>query len=797
MTRLVGQKRRMGGRFAAAAFVSVIIVGAARPAHAQDATWLANPGSGTFNTATNWNPAVVPTNTAIFGASNTTTILFQPFTTTSIGTLQFDPGAPGYTFATSPPLFTQIRITGAGIVNNSSNAPTFIVDNQANLFFQNASTAGNATLIVNGGGLIGFADSSTGGTARLVANAGGVFDISGLSTGGMTTGSIEGAGAFSLGSKELTVGNNNLSTTVSGTISGAGGSLVKEGRGTLTLTGNNTYTGPTTVNAGSLIVDGSIASSSLTTVTFGGLLGGTGTVGDVRIGVGGVFAPGASMTSGNLSFLPGSVFTVQANSQTATSVNVGGTALLSGLVFVNVSGTIFFPRVYPILNAGGLVIGQFENVIDNRPSFEAELIYTPHSVLLSLVFDPLAAVERPPAQQEGVGGGGTGGERVPIDLNQLRVALALINSFKATGQIPVEFGSIGTANDLSQLSGEIGTSVQQAAFNTMDRFINVLLDPSLGARGAPAAADGFAPAFASDTASTVYRKAPAVVQTDTAPRWSQWVSAYGALQRTGGDVAVGSHDTRNSIAGLAAGIDYRLSPDMLAGFGIGGSLNDFAVAGGLGSGTNDSFQAGAYVRRDFNQAYVAAALAYGFHEVTTDRSVTFAGFDALRAQFDAHSISGRAEAGYRIATPWMGIIPYTAGQFTTIFLPQYGEQRVGGGTDVFALTFPAKDVTAPRTELGLRGDTSFILADGIMTLRGRAAWAHNFDTSREAAAAFQVLPVSSFVVTGAAQDRDAALVSASAEVKWLNGFSAAATFDGEFSGNVQTYAGRGIIRYRW
>jgi len=57
---------------------------AATSAHAQDATWLLNPGSRTFNTATNWNPAVVPTNTAIFGASNTTLISFQPFTTTSI-----------------------------------------------------------------------------------------------------------------------------------------------------------------------------------------------------------------------------------------------------------------------------------------------------------------------------------------------------------------------------------------------------------------------------------------------------------------------------------------------------------------------------------------------------------------------------------------------------------------------------------------------------------------------------------------------------------------------------------------
>src|SRR5215472_9226374 len=122
---------------------------AATSAHAQDATWLLNPGSGSFNTATNWNPAVVPTNTAFFGASNTTSILFDPFVTTSIATLQFNPGAPAYTFATSSPLFTSISVTGAGIVNNSSNAPTFIVGNQANIFFRGASTAGNATIITS------------------------------------------------------------------------------------------------------------------------------------------------------------------------------------------------------------------------------------------------------------------------------------------------------------------------------------------------------------------------------------------------------------------------------------------------------------------------------------------------------------------------------------------------------------------------------------------------------------------------------------------------------------------------
>jgi outer membrane autotransporter protein len=245
-------------------------------AQAQDAMWSASPGSNSWNTASNWAPAVVPTGTAIFGASNTTSILFPPFTVTSIGTMQFNPGAPAYTFTTSAPLFTPIRITGLGIVNDSSNPPTFIVGNAADLIFLNASTAGNAIIITNVGGITAFEDSATGGTARFVTNAGGAFDITALSNGGMTAGSIEGAGSFALGSNRLAVGSNNLSTEVSGVISGAGGSLVKVGTGTLTLSGTNTYTGQTTITEGAINLTGSLLSP--VSVEPAGTLGSTGTV---------------------------------------------------------------------------------------------------------------------------------------------------------------------------------------------------------------------------------------------------------------------------------------------------------------------------------------------------------------------------------------------------------------------------------------------------------------------------------------------------------------------------------------
>ena len=64
-------------------------------------------------------------------------------------------------------------------------------------------------------------------------------------------------------------------------------------------------------------------------------------------------------------------------------------------------------------------------------------------------------------------------------------------------------------------------------------------------------------------------------------------------------------------------------------------------------------------------------------------------------------------------------------------------------------------------------------------------------------ATFQTLPGASFVVNGAAQASDSALTTASVEKKWLNGWSVAATFEGEFSNVTSSYAGKGVVRYQW
>ncbi len=238
---------------------------------------------------------------------------------------------------------------------------------------------------------------------------------------------------------------------------------------------------------------------------------------------------------------------------------------------------------------------------------------------------------------------------------------------------------------LNQLTGEAATGAQQTTFDAMKMFMGTMLDPSnRGTTSAPGggatgyASEGDASAYAADgrqrpgaerDAYAMFTKAPLAQSYD--PRWSVWAAGFGGSQTTDGNATVGSNNTTSSVYGTAVGADYILSPRTIAGFALAGGGTNFSVAGS-GSGHSDLFQAGAFVKHTVGAAYISAALAYGWQEITTNRTVTAAGTNQLRAQFDANAFSGRLEGGYRFVAPWVGgigITPYAAAQFTTFDLP--------------------------------------------------------------------------------------------------------------------------------
>jgi outer membrane autotransporter protein len=280
-------------------------------------------------------------------------------------------------------------------------------------------------------------------------------------------------------------------------------------------------------------------------------------------------------------------------------------------------------------------------------------------------------------------------------------------------------------------------------------------------------------------------------------RWSLWGQGYGGYNTTGGDAAAGTSDVATRTWGLAAGADYRLSSNTTLGFALAGGTMSWGLSDNLGGGKADLFQIGAFASHAFGAGYVSAAASYAWHDMTSDRTVTTVGTEQMTANFRAQNIGGRIETGYRFATPWLGITPYAAAQAQQFRTPSYSETTVSG-TGAFALDYDARSVTATRLELGAWFDRTFALDGGSMlTIRTRAAYAHDHTTDNSLTAVFQSLPSSTFVVNGAATPDNLALLSAGAELRLAGNWTVAAKFDGEFASNAQTYTGTGSIRYAW
>ena len=163
---------------------------------------------------------------------------------------------------------------------------------------------------------------------------------------------------------------------------------------------------------------------------------------------------------------------------------------------------------------------------------------------------------------------------------------------------------------------------------------------------------------------------------------------------------VGSHDLTARTFGVAAGLDYHVTPDTVAGFALAGGGTNWSLAQGLGGGRSDAFQAGVYARDPLGPG-LSRGVARLRQSLDVDRPLR------LSATISPPTSTRRASAAASRAAiasppPFGGVTPYAAMQAQSFRTPSYSETDVTGGG--FALTYNGRTATDTRSELGARFD---------------------------------------------------------------------------------------------
>ncbi len=655
--------------------------------------------------------------------------------------------------------------------------------------------AGNGATFVNSGVVIG---GSSFGAGAYFAGTGAKF----INRGTVTGGSIYVYCAFGCSAREAGAGAyfaaSGATFVNSGIVTGgAGAKTTSLGPGGTGVVAN----GLTLINSGTisggLSGDGKTRGSAMVFARGSNVVEsrpGSRIIGNVHVKDASLALKGTMAVAGSLTFKPGSSLLTEIGSAKGSYANVSGVALLDGALMATFAPGALLRRSYNVLHADrGLQSTRFTRFASlGVPSnFHGALRYGVNDVWVNLT---------------SVLGAGAA-----LTHNGQSVATSLNDAFNAGGTFTGNFSNLyaltgtGLSGALTSISGEAATGAQQTAFRATEQFLAAMLDPTAAGRDDGAAAPGPALAFAperallTDDIARAYTSvlkapafpAPAVYQ----PRWTSWASAFGGYNRLGGDpTGAGSHTLSGGSFGVAGGFDYHVSRDTLLGAALAGGGTNWGLSEGLGGGGSSVLHAGAYASTRMGPAYLSGAFAFANHWMTTARNAAFG--DALSASFDAQTYGGRVEGGYRLATPAGDVTPYAAMQTQSFVAPGYAETGalIGG----FGLAHQGRAASDTRTELGAKLDHVVALQpDLALALRGRLAWAHDWVSDPTLLATFQTLPGAGFLVEGALPVKNAALVSSAVELRFADGVTLGARFDGGLAPRGQSYAGTIGLRYSW
>ncbi len=560
--------------------------------------------------------------------------------------------------------------------------------------------------------------------------------------------------------------------TYTGSISG-NGSMTKLAAGTLTLTGNSTYIGGTTVAAGELAVNGSILGPVL--LQSGATLSGSGQVGSLTSQ--GIVAPGgtsiATLTvNGDYDQTGSATLRAQINpAGQGDRINATGSAAVDGALIITGAGNFNAGTTYTLLSTSNGVNGTFSSrqFLFGSGAFEdSQIIYGSTEIQLLLLRNAttLANLAETPNQ---VALATTLDTLNPLATGGLAVAIDQLNVLDPSA----------ARNAFDQLSGEVYASLTAVEFENSTRYLTLLAErvrtSTFGSMGC----------CSIDDSGEDDRR-------ETEPPWNGWILGYGM----GGAV---------SSDGNAADVDYTL---MGTAVGFDTDLDDYTTLGGAFGYTPfimdrnhdritaENYQWGVYGSRIFGPQYVLAAISFGHSDLEASRRIEYGQINqTAEADFGSNQFSMYVETGSHRNWGSYVLQPLVGLQYINVDRGTFQES----GADALDLAFSKSNAGSLRSALGGRiARPYFANWGGLVAPEVRARWMHEFmDDTPSAEPRFVEASGAPFTVQGVELGRDFLVLGAGFSAELTPTISAFVNYDAQMSMNEQAHGGNGGLEFIW
>ncbi len=426
---------------------------------------------------------------------------------------------------------------------------------------------------------------------------------------------------------------------------------------------------------------------------------------------------------------------------------------------------------YTILNAAGGLTGTFSSVGDPYPFLQSSLSYDANNVYLTLQIGGFAAQ----AQTQ----------------NQAAVGAVLdAAAIGATGDFATVLGAFSTMNAqqgvaaMNSISGQNYSGFSSAGIATTQVFMTNFANTVGGTSGG---SKRVALAEACDVACDT-----------TAPgRWGAWGGALGGFGVVGGTANAGT--LTYNLGGFAAGIDRRVTDELLVGVTAGFTSGSQWVGGFSGRGISDTFQAGLYASYARGAVYVDALAAYAYSDNRMQRQITIPGLSRIaNGRTGANLFFGQVETGYRFEIGGRAdayVTPFARLQAATATQNAFTESGAGS----LDLSVAAQTTNSLRSVLGAQVGGAMDLGwREKLAMQFKLGWGHEYaDTGRSVTASFVGAPVLPFTTYGAAPQRDSVVLGLSATTAIADATSVYFRYEGDISSQDSNHALTAGFRMTW